>query len=127
MIENKHDFSQLLKCIAESLDIPDSKYEDAVAKYEAVGKWLNANNSSLTLFKPIIYPHGSFRLGTMIKPYNDGDEYDIDLVCQLELSKDNVTQKQLKQMIGDRLNENDILLLNGIVHIGFIKNGPGVR
>lgn len=108
MYENKQEFSQLLKFIAESLDIPDSKYEEAVAKYEAVGKWLDGKGSTLSVYKPVIYPQGSFRLGTMIKPLGNGDEYDIDLVCRLEIEKDNITQKQLKQMIGDRLRENKI-------------------
>lgn len=106
MYENKQMLSQLLKIIAELLDIPDSKYEEAVTKYEAVGKWLDGNGSALSVFKPVIYPQGSFRLGTMIKPLGNGDEYDIDLVCRLEIAKENIAQKQLKQMIGERLKEN---------------------
>lgn len=105
---NEQNLSLLLKLIAETLDIPDSKYEEAVAKYQAVGKWLDANDSRLHIYRPTIYPQGSFRLGTMIRPINDGDEYDIDLVCHLEIDKKNVSQKQLKQMVGDRLNESEV-------------------
>lgn len=108
MYENKQEFSQLLRIIAELLDIPDSKYEEAVAKYEAVGKWLDGKDSTLSVYKPVIYPQGSFRLGTMIKPIGNGDEYDIDLVCRLEIEKEYITQKQLKQMVGDRLRENKV-------------------
>jgi hypothetical protein len=108
--ELKQQLSLLLKGIAELLDIPDSKYEDAVRRYEAVGKWLDADDSPLHIYRPIIYPQGSFRLGTMIKPVNDGDEYDIDLVCHMEINKRNVSQEQLKRMVGDRLKQRDIYM-----------------
>lgn len=103
LTEREQQFSRILVSLAEQLDIPDSKYEEAVSRYEAVGKWLDANDSKLHIYKPTIYPQGSFRLGTMIKPINDGDEYDIDLVCHLEIDKRNVTQQELKKMVGDRL------------------------
>jgi len=73
-----------------------------------VGDWLNKEDSPISVHDPQIFPQGSFRLGTMIKPINDGDEYDIDLVCEMNtLSKDRVTQKQLKDMVGDRLKANE--------------------
>jgi hypothetical protein len=43
----------------------------------------------------------------MVKPISDGDEYDVDLVCHLEINKDNITQSELKEMVGDRLKENE--------------------
>jgi hypothetical protein len=44
----------------------------------------------------------------MIKPVNDADEYDIDLVCEMKsLRKEAVSQKRLKDMVGDRLKENE--------------------
>lgn len=106
--KREQEFSRILVGIAESLDIPDTKYDQAVARYEAVGKWLDANDSKLHIRKPTIYPQGSFRLGTMVKPINDGDEYDIDLVCHLEIDKANVTQQELKEMVGDRLKEHEV-------------------
>lgn len=98
----------ILQRLAESLDISDSQYESAVKHYEAVGKWLSDDGSPIASHDPQIYSQGSFRLGTMIKPFNDTDQYDIDLVCELNaLRKENVTQKQLKDMVGDRLKENE--------------------
>ena len=109
MVPVRHDeFRQLLRGLAELLDISDTQYEAAVKHYEAVGDWLNKDDSSIAKYEPQIYPQGSFRLGTMIKPINDKDEYDIDLVCELKaLSKENITQKQLKDMVGDRLKANE--------------------
>lgn len=101
----KSQLGELLMAIAESLDIPQHLYEDAVLKYEDVGGWLASEDSELQNYSPEIYPQGSFRLGTMIKPLTDRDEYDIDLVCCLKIEKENVTQRLLKQMVGDRLRK----------------------
>lgn len=99
----KSQLGELLEAIAESLDIPQHLYEDAVLKYEDVGAWLASEDSELQSYSPEIYPQGSFRLGTVIKPLTDEDEYDIDLVCCLRIDKESVTQGLLKQMVGDRL------------------------
>jgi len=109
MISKRHDdLRMLLQALAEFLDISDTQYDAAVSHYKAVGEWLNEENSSIVKHDPNIYSQGSFRLGTMIKPISDGDEYDIDLVCELKnLRKGEVSQKQLKDMIGDRLKENE--------------------
>lgn len=77
-------------------------------RYEAVGKWLGKDDSPLALYHPEIYPQGSFNIGTVIKPITHEDEYDIDLVCQLDISKDIISQQLLKKMVGDRLKENEI-------------------
>ena len=106
--ERHNELRQLLQGLAESLDISDAQYEAAVKHYEAVRDWLRKDDSPIVVHDPQIYPQGSFRLGTMIKPFNDADQYDIDLVCELKaLKKENVTQKQLKAMVGDRLKENE--------------------
>jgi hypothetical protein len=109
MVSERHDeFRQLLQELAEALDISETQYEAAVKRYEAMGNWLNKDDSPIAVNNPKIYPQGSFRLGTMIKPFNDTDQYDIDLVCELKsLKKENVSQKQLKDMIGDRLKVNE--------------------
>ncbi len=98
--------NRLLEHIAESLDISDTHYEEAQERYRAVGQWLGREDSPLAPYHPEIYPQGSFRLGTVVKPITDQDEYDVDLVCQLDLSPEDVTQKVLKQMVGNRLKEH---------------------
>ncbi|MBC8390432.1 MAG: nucleotidyltransferase [Actinobacteria bacterium] len=100
--------SDILEQLAEGLDIPESKYLEAKKRYETVGEWLGKDDSILSIYKPEIYPQGSFCLGTVVKPISNRDEYDIDLVCYLsELKKQNTSQLALKKMVGDRLYEND--------------------
>lgn len=93
-----HDY--VLNRIAEELDISPSKYEEAVRRYEALGNWLDRENSSIADLGPEIRPQGSFLLGTVIKPLHDGEEYDIDLVCRLQARRSEITQKDLKEMVG---------------------------
>lgn len=50
----------------------------------------------------------SFLLGTMIKPVNDKDDLDIDLVCELTGKNPNWTQFDLKQKVGERIRANGI-------------------
>lgn len=100
------DFSALLTAISNELDIPDHLHEEAALKYEEVGIWLAAEGGSLANYAPDIYPQGSFRLGTVVKPIDSKCDYDIDLVCVIERQKTSVTQVELKKIIGDRLREN---------------------
>ncbi|PHQ34368.1 nucleotidyltransferase [Rhodopirellula bahusiensis] len=101
--------SDIFRYIAADLDITREQYEDAVVKYRDVGEHLGAEDSPLQSAYPVIYPQGSFRLGTMVKPYVDSDEFDIDLVCHLNLKKESVTQAELKKRIGNRLKDRSDL------------------
>ena len=104
----RSDISYLLNEIAQSLDISDSLFEDAERKYRAVGSWLGEGNSPLAVYSPEIYPQGSFLLGTVTKPLSDKDEFDIDVVFKLAVSKGKISQKDFKQLVGDRLKANEI-------------------
>lgn len=109
-IKSPEHLNDLLYHIALSLDIPSQLYEAAVRKYEDVGSWLASRDSALYYYGPEIYPQGSFLLGTMTKPTTDIDEYDIDLVCRLNLRKEQISQAALKQMVGNRLRKRKDLL-----------------
>ncbi len=91
----------VLRQIAKELDITDEKYENAVASYNAVGTYLS-NNINVQVD---IFPQGSFRLGTVIKPLSDEDDYDIDLVCKVNKYFSN--PKDLKNEVGQALKSND--------------------
>lgn len=86
--------------LAGELDIPESRYEQAEKRYQALGRWLSREGSVVAKFSPEVYTQGSFRLGTVIRPASDGEEYDLDLACELSIEKGQITQKQLKELIG---------------------------
>lgn len=90
-----------LRQIAKELDISEEKRKDAVNSYKAVGTYLsNHINEEVEIFS-----QGSFRLGTVIKPLSDEDDYDIDLVCRI--NKNFLTAKELKDAVGQALKQSD--------------------
>ena len=101
-------YSKFLEKVAEEIDIPPSKYQDAVDRYEAVGCWLEEGQNSGSYGTPRIYPQGSFRLGTVVRPIRGGVEadYDIDLVCELLIFKLLIDACSVKKMVGNRLYEH---------------------
>ena len=90
-----------LQELVEELSIPVSRYEQAETSYKSLGEWLHRPDSTVRRYDPQVYVQGSFRLGTVIRPINDADEYDVDSVCELKkLEKRDLTQIDLKQFIG---------------------------
>ncbi len=84
--------------IAE-LDIPPDLYELAVLKYEEVGTWLGKTGGDGWE----IYPQGSFRLGTVVRPSGTHAEYDIDLVCLWGDAPHDITPPVVKDTVGEML------------------------
>ena len=92
-----------LKEILASIEIPDSAYEKAADRYDDLGRWFGKSDCFCAKFDPHIYPQGSFRLGTVIRPLTDEGEYDLDVGCRLRegITKQTHTQKYLKALVGD--------------------------
>ena len=97
----------MLEEIANSIDIPESAYERAEKRYKILGDWFGRKEAKCFGFAPHIYPQGSFRLGTVVRPLNEKDEYDLDVGCRLQegISKATYTQKRLKLLVGADLEE----------------------
>lgn len=72
----------LLNRIAESLQLDETRKASAERSYRAVSEWVSKDEG---FFKGIpfdIYPQGSIRIGTTVKPYL-GSEFDLDIVVHL--------------------------------------------
>ena len=95
----------ILKKMLAELEIPESAYEKAIKRYEDIGGWFGREESSLNQYDPHVFPQGSFRLGTVIKPINSDEEYDLDLSCKLRkgITKTSHTQEQVKNLVGKEL------------------------
>lgn len=78
------------------LDIPAELHASAVTHYQEVAHWLGEH----ALISCDIYPQGSFRLGTVVRPDSGNGEYDIDLVFRLSRRKEDVTQRELRDEVG---------------------------
>lgn len=99
--ERSEQLDQLLGTSIADFDIPDEVYERSVARYEDVGAWLSEYWTESS--DGLVYPQGSFRLGTVVQPINPRDDYDIDLVCRRDLDEESTTQAELKLDVGKGL------------------------
>jgi hypothetical protein len=102
-LSNAH-LDYLLAQVADAVQLTATQYDKAKAHYEAVGAWLAASGSPLALFQPTIYPQGSMRLGTTVKP-RGAVEYDLDLVCQVRRGA--WTAMDLYHAVHDRLHDHE--------------------
>lgn len=89
--------------LAEVLDIPPERYESAERSYKSVGEWLERAGSRFETIPSKVYTQGSFRLGTAIRPISGDEHYDLDIVCEFQLNKRNITQQQLHRDLGYEL------------------------
>lgn len=88
----KNSLNDLYGRLAQSIDISDELYENAVNEYNALGKWIDTQTPD---YKISIFPQGSFSLGTVVKPITDSDDYDLDLVCEFA-ERHGLSARQLK-------------------------------
>ncbi|WP_242456333.1 nucleotidyltransferase [Mycolicibacterium sp. P1-18] len=93
--------SMLLDGAVETLDIPPHLQALAITSYEEVGNWLAEHGG----YGCRVYPQGSFRLGTVVRPHTLTGDFDIDLVFLLFIAKEATTQAFLKQDVGDLLQK----------------------
>lgn len=94
-----------LEKIVSDLDISPTDFERARSRYKAVADWLKGGEYA-SGDQMDIYIQGSFRLGTVIRPYRNSSDadYDIDQVC--EINGHTTTARILKHDVGDRLKNN---------------------
>lgn len=98
------ELNRLLAMVVDHLDVPKSYYEKAAARHKSLGDWLHRPNSLVRAFNPDVRPQGSFRYGTVIRPLNEKDDYDLDNVCLLRaLTKGDITQAELKRLYGEEI------------------------
>lgn len=67
--------------LADGLNITQTMMKKAETAYNALGEHIKNSNEEWDV---IVYPQGSFQLGTVIKPVNDEEQYDVDLVASVK-------------------------------------------
>jgi len=108
----KQELFNILDAIGEQLDITPTQFNNAKDRYEAVGKHLAEGeycliNKKICLKNGEIYPQGSIRLGTTVKPLGL-NEFDVDLVFFTpNISTDDIDPTELNRLIGNRLRESE--------------------
>lgn len=92
---------RLLNQVASELDIPSGLAKAAEGEYTRLATWLNSRDIEQGRREPKVYPQGSFRLGTAVRPI--AGEYDVDLVYERDLRQVSVTRARLKEEAGESL------------------------
>jgi hypothetical protein len=92
----------LLDRVAATLDLPPALQEEAERQYGLVGQFLSDQAATADWD---IYPQGSMRLGTVVRPITDGEGFDLDMVCQVCMAKESTTQAELVKRVGTALAE----------------------
>lgn len=87
--------------IAVQLDLTESEFNTITNSYRAVGEYL-AKDKILSQYNVEVFPQGSMRLGTVVKPLKK-DDYDIDLVCEFTAKTANLMPNEVKHLVGDSL------------------------
>jgi hypothetical protein len=98
---NNSQLNDFFLRFAEELDISDTLFDRAVTSYTALGEYINNHCD----YPVSVYTQGSFRLGTVIRPLNDEDEYDLDLVSEVS-GTPSISAKNLKMLIGSILRNS---------------------
>lgn len=80
-------YDDLLGDVAEKIQISPTAYKEAVTHFETVAAYLHEEQSGLARLDPIVYPQGSFRMGSTISAYDDREDYDIDLLLELAIGQ----------------------------------------
>ena len=114
MAYTKDQIEAILNDLAYTINISDELFQNADDEYTALGKWIDKKtDEEETKYTVHIYPQGSFALGTVIKPISDEDDYDLDLVCQVE-NGTSLSAEQLKVdvvkswLVGYKKTKNEI-------------------
>jgi len=74
---------KVLHLICAKMQLTQTQWETAEGHYKAVTGYLSREGGPFALYGLDIYPQGSVRIGTTVKP-QDQEEYDLDLVCHME-------------------------------------------
>lgn len=93
--------------IIADIELTPTQYEEAKTSYESVADVLNKPESPIRVWTPRIFPQGSMRLGTTVRPYGQ-DEFDLDIVCWLAASGKSYTPESVYEWVWKTLGEHGI-------------------
>ena len=76
-MRKEQKLNMIFNNLADGLNITQTMLKKAETAYNALGEHIKNSNEEWDV---TVYPQGSFQLGTVIKPVNDEEQYDVDLV-----------------------------------------------
>ena len=96
----------LLQNICRKVQLTQTQYNLAEKRYKTVAEWLSEETSLLRYSRLSIYPQGSLRIGTTVKPINQ-EEFDLDVICLLHIDHRQYEPGQILEIVANRLADDD--------------------
>ena len=95
---------ELIERIAHSLDITPEMYDQSQSVVRGLTNYVKNIDPSV-----VVYRQGSFKLGTIIRPYQKDKygDFDIDLVVQFSDRREQVKPSDIKQRLGEYLEKSN--------------------
>lgn len=81
--DRDREIDGILLNISAQIQISKSQYNLAEREYHKVGRFLAGLHNPLAEYTPMVYPQGSFRIGTTNRPRGQ-KEFDLDIVCEFK-------------------------------------------
>jgi hypothetical protein len=90
--------------LISKLDLTPAMHQNAVKKYEALRDYLKSIDEDI-----VFHPHGSFSIGTTVRPYKEQQErnYDLDSICLFNKNKEKATQVEVRDNLKRMLERNE--------------------
>lgn len=95
----------LLDRMARELQLDKTRRERMLAHYEAVQNWIESDEAFFKPYRYDVYPHGSVRTLTTVKPWGQ-DEFDLDIVVHLKADWRLHTPQRIYNELKRRLSEH---------------------
>ena len=91
-----------IESLIHKLDLTPAMHRNAVEKFEALKNVLKSKDESIRF-----YPHGSFMLGTTIRPYKEQSDrdYDLDSICLFDYLASEVSPKVVRELLENIFKE----------------------
>lgn len=97
----------LLNRIGEKLQLNQTRIEKAELSYKSVSEWLKEDELFFKKYDINIYPQGSYRLGTTVKPKSK-EEYDLDFILEVNYDYKRLRPEEFLNQLERRLNESEV-------------------
>ena len=104
VLPTDQQLSTILELLTQRLQLSPTQDDKAGTAYEAVTKWLAADGSRVAQFSPTLFPQGSLRIGTTVKPLRRS-EFDLDVVCLLRMTVA-CDPRTVYDLVWDRMQEH---------------------
>lgn len=106
--ETRNDYIEdILNRVGDKLQLNKSRYEKIESSYKDVAEWLNDDDGLFQGIPIDIYPQGSYRIGTTVRPIKN-NEFDLDFVIEPKKVWDvSIDAVQVLKHLESRLKQNE--------------------